>query len=91
MVRRLFVVRCPLIGWRPGSLSSVRGRKCGLANFAEITSFLSIHKERCGKEPGRLALSVQAEVDVLQFHSVADEATGINIGEALRTAATRER
>src|SRR5207249_3177672 len=24
-----------------------------------------------------------------QFHSVADEATGINIGEALRTAATR--
>jgi hypothetical protein len=34
-------------------------------------------------------LAVQAEVDVLQFHSVADEATGINIGEALRTAATR--
>jgi ATP-dependent helicase YprA (DUF1998 family) len=67
---------------------------CGAAKTpyavpAEITNFLSIHKERCGKEPARIALAVQAEVDVLQFHSVADEATGINIGEALRTAATR--
>ena len=55
----------------------------------EIAQFLKIHKERCGKEPGRLALSVQAEVDMLQFHAVENEATGINIGEGLRTAATR--
>jgi hypothetical protein len=32
---------------------------------------------------------VQAEVDVLQFHGVASEAAGVNIGEALRAAATR--
>jgi ATP-dependent helicase YprA (DUF1998 family) len=56
---------------------------------AEIAQFLKIHKERCGRDVARLALSVQAEVDVLQFHSVADETEGINIGEALRTAATR--
>ena len=55
----------------------------------EIAQFLKIHKERCGKDVARLALAVQAEVDMLQFHDVADEAEGINIGEALRTAATR--
>ncbi len=67
---------------------------CGAAKTpyavaAEIANFIRIHKERCGKEPARLALAVQAEVDLLQFHAVADEATGFNIGEALRTAATR--
>lgn len=67
---------------------------CGAAKTpyavaAEITQFLKIHKERCGKEPSRLALTVQAEVDMLQFHSVGNEGTGINIGEALRTAAVR--
>jgi hypothetical protein len=67
---------------------------CGAAKTpyavpAEITHFLKIHKERCGRDVARLALTVQAEVDMLQFHSVADETDGINIGEALRTAATR--
>jgi ATP-dependent helicase YprA (DUF1998 family) len=67
---------------------------CGAAKTpyavpTEIAQFLKIHKERCGKEPGRLALSVQADVDMLQFHDVENEATGINIGEGLRTAATR--
>jgi hypothetical protein len=67
---------------------------CGAAKApyavpAEVTNFLSTHKERCGKEPARPALAVQAEVGVLQFHDVEDEATGINIGEALRTAASR--
>ena len=67
---------------------------CGAAKTpyavpAEITRFLEIHKERCGRDVSRLALSVQAEVDMLQFHSVADETDGINIGEALRTGATR--
>jgi hypothetical protein len=56
---------------------------------AEITQFSRIHKERCGKEMVRVALAVQAEVDTLQFHAVADEPEGINIGEGLRTAATR--
>ncbi len=70
---------CPICG----------GAKTPYAMPAEITHFLKIHKERCGRELVRLALSVQAEVDLLQFHSVTDEAEGINIGEGLRTAATR--
>jgi ATP-dependent helicase YprA (DUF1998 family) len=70
---------CPVCG----------GAKTPYAVPAEITQFLKIHKERCGRDVARLALSVQAEVDMLQFHSVADEAEGINIGEGLRTAATR--
>jgi hypothetical protein len=55
----------------------------------EIQQFLKVHKERCGREPTRLTLTTQAEVDTLQFHAVGDEGSGINIGEALRTAATR--
>jgi hypothetical protein len=67
---------------------------CGAAKTpyavpTEIQQFLKIHTERCGREPQRIALCVQADVDVLQFHKVSDEITGINIGEALRTAATR--
>ena len=67
---------------------------CGAAKSpyavpTEINQFLKIHKERCGKEVTRLALSVQADVDMLQFHAVDCEADGFNIGEALRTAATR--
>ncbi len=67
---------------------------CGAAKTpyavpTELAQFLKIHKERCGKEPNRLALAVQAEVDMLQFHAVGDEGKGMNIGEGLRTAATR--
>lgn len=67
---------------------------CGAAKTpyavpTEIARFLKIHKERCGRDVARLALAVQADVDMLQFHSVADETDGINIGEALRTGATR--
>lgn len=79
---------------RTGELGHWICSVCGAAKTpyavpAEIAQFLKIHKERCGKEPGRLALSVQAEVDMLQFHAVEGEATGINIGEGLRTAAAR--
>jgi ATP-dependent helicase YprA (DUF1998 family) len=67
---------------------------CGAAKSpyavpTEITQFLTIHQERCGKEVTRLAITAQADVDMLQFHAVASEGDGINIGEALRTAATR--
>ena len=67
---------------------------CGAAKSpyavpTEIAQFLKIHKERCGKDVTRLALSIQAEVDMLRFHDVEGEAEGINVGEALRTAATR--
>lgn len=56
---------------------------------AELAQFMKIHKERCGRDIARLALTVQADVDLLQFHAVKSEAEGINIGEALRTAAAR--
>lgn len=67
---------------------------CGAAKTpyavpAELAQFLKIHKDRCGRDVARLALTVQADVDLLQFHAVHGEAEGINIGEALRTAATR--
>ncbi len=57
----------------------------------EIQNFVKIHKDRCGRDLSsqRFALSVQAEVDMIQFHDIADEVEGINIGEAIRTAATR--
>ena len=56
---------------------------------AEIAQFMKIHKERCGRDVANLALTVQADVDLLQFHAVQNESDGINIGEALRTAAAR--
>ena len=67
---------------------------CGAAKTpyavqAEIAQFAKIHKERCGKEPTSLALAVKANVDMLQFHAIENEPTGMNIGESLRTAATR--
>jgi ATP-dependent helicase YprA (DUF1998 family) len=77
-----------------GELGHLICSVCGAAKSpyavsAEIAQFCKIHEERCGKEVARLALTVQADVDMLQFHSVENEADGINIGEALRTAATR--
>jgi hypothetical protein len=79
---------------RAGELGHWICAACGAAKTPyavpqEVAQFLKVHKERCGREPGRLALAVQAEVDALQFHGVGDDATGVNIGEALRTAATR--
>lgn len=67
---------------------------CGAAKTpyavpTELANFQKIHKERCGRDVTQLALSVQAEVDLLQFHSVDSEAAGINIGEALRAGTTR--
>jgi hypothetical protein len=56
---------------------------------AEISHFLKTHTESCGKEPKRLALTVKAEVDCLQFHQLENEATAINIGESLMVGAVR--
>ncbi|HLX62324.1 MAG TPA: DEAD/DEAH box helicase [Planctomycetota bacterium] len=55
----------------------------------EIQRFQQAHLERCGKIPALMALSVQTEVDMLHFHSLQDQASGINIGEALRIAAAQ--
>ncbi len=67
---------------------------CGAAKTpyavpAEINHFIQGHKDRCGREPVRLALTAQADVDMIQFHAMENPAKGINIGEALRTAAAR--
>ena len=66
---------------RTGELGHWICSVCGAAKTpyavpAEITQFLKIHKERCGKDVARLALAVQADVDMLQFHAVVDEAGG---------------
>jgi ATP-dependent helicase YprA (DUF1998 family) len=79
---------------RTGEVGHLICSICGAAKTPyavpdETAQFLKIHQERCGREPGRLALTAQAEVDVLQFRAVEGEAQGVNIGEALRTAATR--
>ncbi|TVS13641.1 MAG: DUF1998 domain-containing protein, partial [Planctomycetaceae bacterium] len=67
---------------------------CGAAKTpyavdAEINHFLKTHTESCGKEPKRLALTVKAEVDCLQFHKLEDEATAVNIGESLIVGAVQ--
>lgn len=77
-----------------GDLGHLICSVCGAAKTpyavaSEIARFQEIHKERCGKVPVPIALTVQADVDMVQFHSVSNEAEGINIGESLRTAATR--
>src|SRR5260370_22884649 len=67
---------------------------CGAAKTpyavpTEVAHFLEIHKERCGKDVARVALAVQADVDMLQVHAVADEEEGNKLGEEMRTAGTR--
>ncbi|HAV32787.1 MAG TPA: hypothetical protein DCX79_12355 [Planctomycetaceae bacterium] len=67
---------------------------CGAAKTpyavpAEAKHFRTVHKERCGIDVSNIALTVQAEVDMLRFHGIPDEAAGINIGEALRIGAER--
>lgn len=79
---------------RTGQLGHLICSVCGAAKTPyavpqEIAQFLKLHKERCGKEPGRLALTATTDVDILQFHDLDSEATAINIGESLRTAAAR--
>ena len=79
---------------RAGELGHMICSVCGAAKTPyavpdEMSHFLQIHNERCGKTPDWLALTVQADVDMLRFREVNDQAKGINIGEALRTAAAR--
>jgi ATP-dependent helicase YprA (DUF1998 family) len=56
---------------------------------AELNHFKTTHQESCGKEPAKLALTVKADVDCLQFHKLQNEADAINIGEALVAGAVR--
>jgi Domain of unknown function (DUF1998)/Helicase conserved C-terminal domain len=79
---------------RAGELGHMICSVCGAAKTPyavtdEMNHFLEVHNERCGKIPVALAVTVQADVDMLRFREVNDAAKGINIGEALRTAATR--
>ncbi len=79
---------------KTGTLGHLICSVCGAAKTpyavpAEIAQFAKLHNERCGRDPVRLALTAQAEVDMLQFYAVGSESRGINIGESLRIAASR--
>jgi RAD3-like DEAD/DEAH box helicase/helicase-like protein/uncharacterized protein DUF1998 len=76
---------------RRGELGHLICTVCGAAKTPyavdrEINRFLEIHKDRCGREPQRVALTAEAQVDMLLFREVNDEKAAYNIGEALRTA-----
>ena len=79
---------------KAGELGHMICSVCGAAKTPyavpdEMAHFLAVHNERCGKTPVPLAVTVQADVDMLRFREVDDQAKGVNIGEALRTAAAR--
>jgi ATP-dependent helicase YprA (DUF1998 family) len=59
------------------------------ASEHELEHFQQIHLERCGKEPERLAFSIDGRVDGILFQGLADRATAVNLGEALRVGAAR--
>ena len=67
---------------------------CGAAKTpyavqAEISHYLGIHTERCGRAPTRIALTAEADVDALQFLGMDSDIRAVNTGEAIRTAASR--
>ncbi|MFH1737955.1 MAG: helicase-related protein [bacterium] len=79
---------------REGEVGYLICRVCGAAKShyavdSVITRFKEVHLKRCEREPLPTAIQAQADVDVLQFHAIENEASAINIGEALRTAAAR--
>jgi hypothetical protein len=59
------------------------------ASDRELEHFRQIHQERCGKEPEQLAFTIDGRVDGLLFQGLADRATAVNLGEALRVGAAR--
>jgi HEAT repeat protein len=56
------------------------------ASTIEIERFKEIHKKRCGKEPGDLALTSEAQVDGLLFKNIDDNVKAINLVEGIRIA-----
>lgn len=79
---------------RKGLLGHLVCTVCGAAQTPyavekRIEQFTKIHSDRCGKPPLWLALTAQADVDLLQFHDMTSNAAAINIGESLRTAAAQ--
>jgi len=79
---------------RKGLLGHLICTVCGAAQTPytvdkRIEQFVKIHLERCGKAPLWIALTVQADVDLLQFHDMTSVAAAVNIGESLRTAAAQ--
>jgi ATP-dependent helicase YprA (DUF1998 family) len=55
----------------------------------EIARFVQAHDERCGREPYRIALTTQADVDTILFFALQTESEAIILGETLISAATR--
>ena len=79
---------------RKGELGHLICTVCGAAKSPyaveqEILRFQQAHEERCGREPGYIALTATVNVDTLLFFALQSEREAINLGESLRTAATR--
>ena len=57
------------------------------ASNADLEAFENTHAEKCGRKPGRYALSADEQVDGLLFTQLADTTEAYNLGEGLRFAA----
>ena len=59
------------------------------ASESELASFRDLHKERCGKEPGKSAISAEDLVDGFLLKGFDDESNAFNLGEAIVVGASR--
>lgn len=65
------------------------GARSPYASDRDLQHFFTIHKERCGKIPTRIALSADTRVDMLLFAGVESKEAAVNLGEALRIGASQ--
>jgi hypothetical protein len=69
---------CPVCG----------GCRSPYASQKELDSFKETHRKKCGREPGRFALSSDSSVDGFLFQDLASMQEAVNLLEGLRYAAT---
>ena len=58
------------------------------ASERELEHFREIHRERCGKIPEPISVTIDSHVDGLLFQGLADREAAVNLGEALRIGAS---
>ena len=61
-----------------------RATRSPYASDSDLGHFHKRHRERCGKEPGRLGLHAETTVDGLLFAGLSSQEETVNLGEALR-------
>lgn len=59
------------------------------ASDRDLQHFAVTHKERCGKAPGKIALSADARVDTLIFGDLESREVAVNLGIAIRLGAAQ--